>query len=155
MRRTEYDLEKALERAELLEGLMIILDNLDEAIRIIRDSKTPSEAQERLMERFSLTERQAAYVVELRLRQLTAMEQDKLRLEYEELLKRIEDLRDILAKVERRMQIIIDEMLELKNKFGDPRRTEIVYSGEEMNPEDFYADDQIDRKSTRLNSSHW
>ena len=143
VRRTEYDLEKALERAELLEGLMIILDNLDEAIRIIRDSKTPSEAQERLMERFSLTERQAAYVVELRLRQLTAMEQDKLRLEYEELLKRIEDLRDILAKVERRMQIIIDEMLELKNKFGDSRRTEIVYSGEEMNPEDFYADDQM------------
>ena len=95
VRRTEYDLEKALERAELLEGLMIILDNLDEAIRIIRDSKTPSEAQERLMERFSLTERQAAYVVELRLRQLTAMEQDKLRMEYEELLKRIEDLRDI------------------------------------------------------------
>ena len=95
------------------------------------------------MERFSLTERQAAYVVELRLRQLTAMEQDKLRLEYEELLKRIEDLRDILAKVERRMQIIIDEMLELKNKFGDSRRTEIVYSGEEMNPEDFYADDQM------------
>ncbi len=143
VRRTQFELEKALERAELLEGLMIILDNLDEAISIIRDSKTPAEAQERLMARFSLSERQASYVVELRLRQLTSMEQDKLRTEYEELLKRIDDLRDILARVERRMGIIEDEMIELKNKFGDKRRTEIVYASEEMNPEDFYADDQM------------
>ena len=142
-RRTQFELDKALERAELLEGLMIILDNLDEAIQIIRNSKTPAEAQERLIARFSLTERQAAYVVELRLRQLTAMEQDKLRTEYEELLKRIEDLRDILAKVERRMKIIEDELMELGSKFGDKRRTEIVYATEDMNPEDFYADDQM------------
>lgn len=141
--RTEFELEKALERAELLEGLMIILDNLDEAIQIIRDSKTPAEAQQRLIERFSLTERQAAYVVELRLRQLTSMEQDKLRSEYEELLKRIEDLRDILARVERRMEILTADLLEIKDKYGDARRSEIVYVAEDMNPEDFYADDQM------------
>ena len=142
-RRTQFELDKATERAELLEGLMKILDNLDEAIQIIRDSKTPAEAQQRLIERFSLTERQAAYVVELRLRQLTAMEQDKLRLEYDELLKKIEDLRDILAKVERRMEILTNDLLELKDKYGDPRRTEIIYASDEMNPEDFYADDQM------------
>ena len=142
-RRTRFELRKAEERAELLEGCMIILDNLDEAIRIIRDSKTPDEAKTRLMERFNLSERQAAYIVEMRLRQLTGMEQDKLRLEYEELLKRIEDLKDILARVERRMEIIQNELLELKEKYGDKRRTEIIYASEEFNPEDFYADDEM------------
>ena len=142
-RRTKFELRKAEERAELLEGCMIILDNLDEAIRIIRDSKTPEEAKTRLMERFGLSERQAAYIVEMRLRQLTGMEQDKLRLEYEELLKRIEDLKDILARVERRMEIIQNELLELKDKYGDNRRTEIIYASEEFNPEDFYADDEM------------
>ena len=142
-RRTRFELRKAEERAELLEGCMIILDNLDEAIRIIRDSKTPDEAKTRLMERFSLSERQAAYIVEMRLRQLTGMEQDKLRLEYEELLKRIEDLKDILARVERRMEIIQNELIELKDKYGDNRRTEIIYASEEFNPEDFYADDEM------------
>ena len=142
-RRTQFDLEKALERAELLEGLMIILDNLDEAIQIIRNSKTPAEAQARLIERFTLTERQATYVVELRLRQLTSMEQDKLRSEYEDILKKIEDLKDILAKVERRMAIIVDELEEVKAKFGDKRRTEIIYASEDMNPEDFYSDDPM------------
>ena len=142
-RRTRFELRKAEERAELLEGCMIILDNLDEAIRIIRDSKTPEEAKTRLMERFGLSERQAAYIVEMRLRQLTGMEQDKLRLEYEELLKRIEDLKDILARVERRMEIIQNELLELKDKYGDNRRTEIIYASEEFNPEDFYADDEM------------
>ena len=142
-RRTKFELRKAEERAELLEGCMIILDNLDEAIRIIRDSKTPEEAKTRLIERFNLTERQAAYIVEMRLRQLTGMEQDKLRLEYEELLKRIEDLKDILARVERRMEIIQNELLELKDKYGDNRRTEIIYASEEFNPEDFYADDEM------------
>ena len=142
-RRTRFELRKAEERAELLEGCMIILDNLDEAIRIIRDSKTPEEAKTRLMERFSLSERQAAYIVEMRLRQLTGMEQDKLRLEYEEILKRIEDLKDILARVERRMEIIQNELLELKDKYGDNRRTEIIYASEEFNPEDFYADDEM------------
>ncbi|MDR3326968.1 MAG: DNA gyrase subunit A [Prevotellaceae bacterium] len=142
-RRTQFELDKALERAELLEGLIIILDNLDETIQIIRSSKTPAEAQQRLMERFSLSERQATYVVELRLRQLTSMEQEKLRDEYNELLKRIEDFRDILAKIERRMEIIENELIELKNKFGDKRRTEIVYASEEMNPEDYYSDDEM------------
>ena len=142
-RRTRFELRKAEERAELLEGCMIILDNLDEAIRIIRDSKTPEEAKTRLMERFGLSERQAAYIVELKLRQLTGMEQDKLRLEYEELLKRIEDLKDILARVERRMEIIQNELIELKDKYGDERRTEIIYASEEFNPEDFYADDEM------------
>ncbi len=142
-RRTRFELRKAEERAELLEGCMIILDNLDEAIRIIRDSKTPEEAKTRLMERFNLSERQAAYIVEMRLRQLTGMEQDKLRLEYEELLKRIEDLKDILARVERRMEIIQNELIELKDKYGDERRTEIIYASEEFNPEDFYADDEM------------
>ncbi len=142
-RRTRFELRKAEERAELLEGCMIILDNLDEAIRIIRDSKTPDEAKMRLMERFNLSERQAAYIVEMRLRQLTGMEQDKLRLEYEELLKRIEDLKDILARVERRMEIIQNELIELKDKYGDKRRTEIIYASEEFNPEDFYADDEM------------
>ncbi len=142
-RRTRFELRKAEERAELLEGCMIILDNLDEVIQIIRDSKTPEEAKTRLMERFSLSERQAAYIVEMRLRQLTGMEQDKLRLEYEELLKRIEDLKDILARVERRMEIIQNELIELKDKYGDERRTEIIYASEEFNPEDFYADDEM------------
>lgn len=142
-RRAKFDLRKAEERAELLEGCLIILDNLDEAIRIIRDSKTPDEAKTRLMERFNLSDRQAAYIVELRLRQLTGMEQDKIRAEYEELLRRIEDLKDILARVERRMEIIKDELIELKEKYGDPRRTEIIYASEEFNPEDFYADDEM------------
>lgn len=142
-RRTQFELEKAEERAELVKGCLIILDNLDEAIHIIRDSKTPVEAKTRLIARFGLSERQADYIVEMRLRQLTGMEQDKLRAEYEELLKRIEDLRDILAHVERRMQIIKDELIELKDKYGDKRRTEIIYASEEFNPEDFYADEEM------------
>ena len=142
-RRTQFELRKAEERAELLEGCMKILDNLDETIRIIRESKTPDEAKTRLMERFSLSERQAAYIVEMRLRQLTGMEQDKLRAEYEDILKRIEDLKDILARVERRMEIIKNETVELKEKYGDARRTEIIYASEEFNPEDFYSDDEM------------
>ena len=142
-RRTQFELRKAEERAELLEGCMKILDNLDEAIRIIRESKTPDEAKTRLMERFSLSERQAAYIVEMRLRQLTGMEQAKLRAEYEDIQKRIEDLKDILARVERRMEIIKNETVELKEKYGDARRTEIVYASEEFNPEDFYSDDEM------------
>ena len=142
-RRTQFELAKAQERAELLEGCMIILNNLDEAIAIIRSSKTPSEAQHRLIERFDLSDRQATYIVELRLRQLTAMEQDKLRTEYEDLLKRIEDLKDILARVERRMEIIKQELIEVKEKYGDARRSEIVYASEEFNPEDFYSDEEM------------
>ncbi len=142
-RRTKYELNKALERAELLVGCIIILDNLDEAIAIIRNSKNPEEAKNSLIARFELTERQASYIVEMRLRQLTNMEQDKLRDEYNELLLRIEDFKDILAKVERRMGIIKDELVEMKDKYGDARRTEIIYSSEEFNPEDFYADDEM------------
>lgn len=142
-RRTRFELKKAEERAELLQGCMIILDNLDEAIAIIRDSKTPDEAKIRLIERFSLSERQAAYIVEMRLRQLTGMEQDKLRAEYEDILLRIQDLNDILNRIERRMEIIKNELIELKDKYGDERRTEIIYASEEFNPEDFYADDEM------------
>lgn len=142
-RRTAFELNKAKERAELLEGCIRILDALDEAIQIIMSSATPDEAKQRLMARFDLNERQAQYIVEMRLRQLTGMEQDKLRAEYDELMKRIADLEDILAHVERRMQIIKDETIELKDKYGDVRRTQIIYSSEEFNPEDFYADDDM------------
>lgn len=142
-RRTEFDLRKARERAELLEGCMKILDALDEAISIIRSSKTPDEAKQRLIVRFELNERQAQYIVELRLRQLTGMEQDKLRAEYEDLMKLIADLEDILAHVERRMEIITNETLELKNKYGDERRTQIIFASDEFNPEDFYSDDEM------------
>ena len=127
-RRTQFELNEAEKRAHLLQGFMIILDNLDEAIHIIRDSQTPDEARTRLMERFELSEIQSRAIVEMRLRQLTGMEQDKLRAEYEELMKQIEHLKEILDTVELRMQIIKDELLEIKNKYGDERRTEIVYS---------------------------
>jgi len=142
-RRTQFELAEAQKRAHLLEGLMIILDNLDEAIQIIRSSQTADEARNRLMERFELSDAQARYVVELRLRQLTGMEQDKLRAEYQEILNLIEHLKEILDKIELRMQIIKDELIEIKNKYGDERRTEIVYASEEFNPEDFYADDEM------------
>jgi len=143
IRRTQFELGEAEKRAHLLEGFMIILDNLDEAIQIIRDSKTPEEARNRLMERFGLSDIQSRAIVEMRLRQLTGMEQDKLRAEYEEVLALIARLKDILANVELRMQIIKDELLEVKAKYGDGRRTQIVYSSEEFNPEDFYSDDEM------------
>ncbi len=142
-RRTQYELAEAERRAHLLEGFMIILDNLDEAIQIIRDSKTPDEARTRLMERFGLSEIQSRAVVEMRLRQLTGMEQDKLRAEYEEILKEIEHLKEILANVALRMQIIKEELTDVKARYGDERRSEIVYASEEFNPEDFYADDEM------------
>lgn len=142
-RRTQFELAEAEKRAHLLEGFMIILDNLDEAIRIIRDSKTPEEARTRLMEAFGLSEIQSRAVVEMRLRQLTGMEQDKLRAEYEDVMALIAKLKEILEKVELRMGIIKDELLEVKAKFGDNRRTDIVYASEEFNPEDFYADDEM------------
>ena len=143
IRRTKFELSEAEKRAHLLEGFMIILDNLDEAIQIIRDSKTPEEARNRLMERFGLSEIQSRAIVEMRLRQLTGMEQDKLRAEYQEILALIAHLQEILEKVELRMQIIKDELLEVKAKYGDVRRTQIVYASEEFNPEDFYANDEM------------
>lgn len=143
IRRTRFELGEAEKRAHLLEGFMIILDNLDEAIRIIRDSKTPDEARTRLMESFGLSDVQSRAVVEMRLRQLTGMEQDKLRTEYEDVMALIARLKEILEKVELRMAIIKDELIEVKAKYGDTRRTEIVYASEEFNPEDFYADDEM------------
>ncbi|NDP19869.1 MAG: DNA gyrase subunit A [Paludibacter sp.] len=143
IRRTKFELGEAEKRAHLLEGFMIILDNLDEAIQIIRDSKTPEEARKRLMERFGLSDIQSRAIVEMRLRQLTGLEQDKLRAEYEEVLNLIAGLKEILEKVELRMQIIKDELMEVRAKYGDARRTQIVYSSEEFNPEDFYADDEM------------
>lgn len=142
-RRTQYELAEAEKRAHLLEGFMIILDNLDEAIQIIRDSKTPDEARTRLMERFGLSDIQSRAVVEMRLRQLTGMEQDKLRAEYEDIMKLIAHLKEILADVSLRMQIIKDELTEIRAKYGDERKSEIVYASEEFNPEDFYADDEM------------
>ena len=142
-RRTRYDLNKAQERAHILEGLIIACDHIDEVIRIIRGSKTPEEARNTLMERFSLTDVQASAIVDMRLRQLTGLEQDKLRAEYEEIEKLITHLQEILASVELRMEIVKSELIEMKQLYGDERRTDIVYASEEFNPEDFYADEEM------------
>ena len=143
IRRTKFELGEAEKRAHLLEGFMIILDNLDEAIRIIRESKTPDEARNNLMERFGLSDVQSRAIVEMRLRQLTGMEQDKLRAEYQDVLALIAHLKEILESKDMQMDIIKTELLEVKAKYGDIRRTEIVYSSEEFNPEDFYSDDEM------------
>lgn len=143
VRRTQFELRKAEERAHILEGLIIASDNIDEVISTIRSSSTPQEAIQRLMERFELSEIQSRAIVEMRLRQLTGLEQDKLRGEFEEIQKLISRLKEILESEELRMQIIKDELIEIKDKFGDNRRSEIVYSSEEMNPEDFYSDDEM------------
>ena len=143
IRRTKYDLRKAQERAHILEGLIIASDNIDEVIRIIRAAKTPNEAIANLMERFSLTEIQARAIVEMRLRQLTGLMQDQLHAEYEELMKQIAYYQEILSNDELCMKVIKDELIEVKEKYGDKRRSEIVYASEEFNPEDFYADDEM------------
>ena len=143
IRRTKYELDQAEKRAHILEGLIIASDNIDEVIRIIRGSKTPDEAREQLILTFSLSDIQARAIVDMRLRQLTGLEQDKLRAEYDELLKEIAHLKDILEHVELRMQIIKDELQEIKSKYSDERRTSIVYASEEFNPEDFYADEEM------------
>lgn len=143
IRRTQYDLRKAKERAHILEGLIIASDNIDEVIRIIRAAKTPNEAITNLMERFELTEIQARAIVEMRLRQLTGLMQDQLHAEYDEVMKQIAGYEEILNNDERCREVIKDELLEVKAKFGDKRRSEIVYSSEEFNPEDFYSDDQM------------
>nr|WP_321410469.1 DNA gyrase subunit A [uncultured Carboxylicivirga sp.] len=142
-RRTQYELEQAEKRAHILEGLIIASDNIDEVIKIIRAAQTPDEARETLMERFELTDIQARAIVDMRLRQLTGLEQDKLRAEYEELMKEIAHLKEILENFQMRMDIIKEELEEVNNKYGDDRRTDIVYSSEEFNPEDFYADDEM------------
>jgi DNA gyrase subunit A len=142
-RRTQYELEQAEKRAHILEGLIIASDNIDEVIAIIRGSSTPDEAREKLTERFGLTEVQSRAIVDMRLRQLTGLEQDKLRKEYDEIMQQIEYYKKILADVELRMSIIKEELLEVKNKFGDARRTEVIPNAEEFNPEDFYADEDM------------
>ncbi len=143
VRRTTFDLKKAQDRAHILEGLIIASDNIDEVIAIIRASSNVDEARNSLMERFKLSEIQAKAIVEMRLRQLTGLEQDKLREEYDEILKTIEDLKDILANKDRRMQVIKDELLEIKEKYGDPRRSEINFAGGDLSIEDMIPDEQV------------
>ena len=142
-RRTEYLLRKAEERAHILEGLIIASDNIDEVIRLIRASANADEAREALINAFELSEIQAKAIVEMRLRQLTGLEQDKLRSEYEELMKTIEDYKDILAKKERRMEIIKEELAEIKEKFGDERRSVIEYAGGDVSITDLIADEKV------------
>lgn len=143
IRRTRYDLRKAQERAHILEGLIIASDNIDEVVRIIRASKTPQAAIEGLMQRFELDELQAKAIVDMRLAQLTNIQQDKLHQEYEELERKIAYYEQILSDEELCKQVIKDELIEVKEKYGDERRSEICLSGEEFNPEDFYADDEV------------
>ncbi|OQA48029.1 MAG: DNA gyrase subunit A [Bacteroidetes bacterium ADurb.Bin302] len=142
-RRVSFDLKKAQDRLHIVEGLIIASDNIDEVIAIIKAAHTVGDAIEKLIERFSLSEIQAKAIVEMRLRQLTGLSQDELHAERDELMLKIEDLNDILSRIERRMGIIKDELLSLKEKYGDERRSEIVYASEEFNPEDFYADDEM------------
>ncbi|SHJ73179.1 DNA gyrase subunit A [Arenibacter nanhaiticus] len=143
VRRTKFELKKAEDRAHILEGLIIASDNIDEVIAIIRASSNADAARESLMERFKLSEIQAKAIVDMRLRQLTGLEQDKLRSEYEEIIKTIADLKDILEKKERRMQIIKDELLEIKDKYGDLRRSEINFAGGDLSMEDMIPDEQV------------
>ena len=143
VRRTQFDLRKAKERAHILEGLIIASDNINEVIAIIRAAKTPAEAISGLMERFNLSEVQSRAIVEMRLRQLTGLMQDQLHAEYDEVMKQIAYYEEILANDDLCRQVMKDELIEVKEKYGDPRRSEIVYSSEEFNPEDFYADDEM------------
>ena len=143
IRRSKYELKKAEERAHILEGLIIASDNIDEVIALIRASKSPDEAREKLIAKFKLSEIQSKAIVEMRLRQLTGLEQDKLRAEYEALLVTINDLKDILSNESRRMDIIKTELLEIKNKYGDERRSIIEYSANEMSIEDLIPNDEV------------
>lgn len=143
VRRTRYDLAQAEKRAHILEGLLIAVDHIDEVIRIIRGAQSPDEAKIQLMERFSLSELQAAAIIDMRLRALTGLERNKLKTEYDDLCQKIAYYKEVLESVAMQMQIIRDEMVEIKEKYGDERRTEVVLSAEEFNPEDFYADDEM------------
>ena len=142
-RRTQYLLRKAEERAHILEGLIIASDNIDEVIALIRASSNADQAREKLIERFELSEIQAKAIVEMRLRQLTGLEQDKLRTEYDELMKTIEDYKDILDKKERRMAIIKEELVEVREKYGDERRSQIEYAGGDVSITDLIPDEQV------------
>ncbi|MGQ2984623.1 DNA gyrase subunit A [Flavobacterium sp.] len=143
VRRTQYDLRKAEERAHILEGLIIASDNIDEVIRIIRSSKDGDQARSRLIERFSLSEIQARAIVEMRLRQLTGLEQDKLRAEYADIMKLIAELKALLASKELRMELIKQELTEIRDKYGDARRSQIEYAGGDVSIEDLIADESV------------
>ena len=143
LRRTKFDLEKAQKRAHILEGLLKALDVIDEIIRIIRASKSVEDAKNELIATFAFSEAQASAIVEMRLRQLTGLEREKLQSEYDELMKFIKYCQDVLGNVDLQMGIIKDETMEMKEKYGDERRTEIALSAEEFNPEDFYADEDV------------
>lgn len=143
IRRTQFELDQAEKRAHILEGLIIASDNIEEVIAIIRAAKNPDEARLNLIERFNLSDIQSRAIVEMRLRQLTGLEQDKLHQEYADILKQIEYLKSVLADINLRMEIIKNELIEIKAKYGDARKTEIVPNAEEFNPEDFYADEEM------------
>ena len=143
IRRTEYDKRKAEERAHILEALIVASDNIDEVVHIIRASRTPEEARQRLQERFGFDEVQSKAIVDMRLAQLTGLQQDKLHEEFDELMRKIEYYNQILTDDALCWKVIKDELIDVKQRFGDPRRSEIVYSSEEFNPEDFYADDEV------------
>ena len=143
VRRTRFDLRKAQERMHIVKGLIIAQENIDEIVQIIKSSRSTDLAKQALQERFGLSELQSAAIVEMRLRQLTGLEREKLEAEHAELERKINYFNDVLASVDMQMQIIKDELLEIKQKYGDERRSEIVYSSEEFNPEDFYADDDM------------
>ena len=143
IRRSQFELKKAEDRAHILEGLIIASDNIDEVIALIRSSKSPDEAREKLIQKFQLSDVQSKAIVEMRLRQLTGLEQNKLRAEYDDLLKLIEDLKDILDKESRRMEIIKNELLEVKEKYGDERRSIIEYSANEMKIEDLIPNEEV------------
>ena len=143
VRRSRFDLQKAQERLHIVQGLLIAQDNIDEVVHIIRSSKTNEEARTRLQERFNLSDLQSAAIMEMRLRQLTGLQREQLEAERDEFMKTIDYLNAVLANVDMQMQIIKDELQEMKEKYGDERRSEIIYSSEEFNPEDFYADDDM------------
>ena len=143
VRRARFDLKKAEERLHIVQGLLIAQDNIDEIVHIIRSSQTPDAAKQTMIERFNLSDIQASAIIEMRLRALTGLEYGKLIAERDELTKQIAYLKEVLENVGMQMQIIKDELLEIKEKYGDERRSEIVYSSEEFNPEDFYADDEM------------
>ena len=143
VRRTRFDLRKAEERLHIVQGLLIAQDNIDEIVHIIRSSQTPDAAKERMMERFGLSDLQSAAIIDMRLRALTGLERGKLDAEREELEKRIAYFREVLASRDEQMRVIREELIEMKEKYGDERRTEIIYASEEFNPEDFYADEDM------------
>jgi DNA gyrase subunit A len=150
VRRTQYELDQAEKRAHILEGLLIAIDHIDEVIALIRAAETPDQARENLMNRFGLSDIQSRAIIDMRLRSLTGLERDKVKEEYNELLKQIDNYKQILSDRSLQMKIIKDEMLYIKEKYGDDRRTEIVPNAEEFNPEDFYADEEVVITISRL-----